>query len=498
MTLKVLKGADADRIVIKDSHKRFTLNFTDIIANNNKCYNLEVVTDSKGEYYIHTQYGRVGGTLAKEFRACDSQAQAESEADKIVKSKTKKGYVEVKLLKADLGSDAGKAKVESNKVSIEDLAKVGIKVAESPETSSKLHPQVRDLVRTWFGITADFVELNLDTKKSPLGQLALDQITKGRDILEECRKLAQAKKLDIQEINKLSNQYYSNIPFNFGYGRIDADTLRLDTDVKIDKAFDVLDVLADAKDVQNVISKKSAVDDQYSTLNADLDYLDPTDPTWKWIDRMLHETRASNHTYLGKLKTHKIFKVARKKEDKHFLDTAESIAKECGKFTPSEVYAKLVRERPDVPKEMQELYKKANILPGWHGTRRANMIGITTKGLLIRPSGVVHAGSLFGDGIYWATQSSKSINYTDAKGSYWTGGNANTAYLFLADVVFGNSKLANNSYMHTKSNIRPFHSVWAQGGRSTVINDELITYVPTGVGQQHILRYVVEFETKAR
>jgi hypothetical protein len=95
---------------------------------------------------------------------------------------------------------------------------------------------------------------------------------------------------------------------------------------------------------------------------------------------MLHETRASNHSFLGKLKTHKVFKVARKKEDVHFLETAEKIVKECGKSTPSDVYAKLVKERPDVPKEMRDLYKHANILPGWHGTRRANMIGITTKG----------------------------------------------------------------------------------------------------------------------
>lgn len=499
MTLKVLKGAAADGIKIKDSHKRYTLNFTDIFGDvkSNKCYNLEVVTDSKGEYFLYTQYGRVGGTLAKEFRQCDSQAQAESEAEKIVKSKTKKGYVEIKLVKADLGSDAGQSKVEADKVSLESLTKAGIKVQEAPENESKLHPQVRDLVSTWFGITKDFVELNLDTKKSPLGQLSLDQVNKGRDILEECRKLVSLKKPDVQELNKLTNSYYSNIPFNLGYGRFDADALRLDDNTKLDKAFDVLDVLSDAKDVQNLIFKKSAVDEQYGTLNAGLDYVDPSDPVWKWIDTMLHGTRASNHSYLGKLKTHKVFKVARQKEDKHFLESAEAIAKVCGKSTPSDVYAKFVKERPDVPKELQELYKNANILPGWHGTRRANMIGITTKGLLIRPSGVVHAGSMYGDGIYWATNSTKSINYTDASGSYWAGGSASTAYLFLADVAYGNQKVVNNSYMYTKKNIAPNHSVWAKAG-SAVYNDEIITYTPSGPGQQHILRYIVEFETKAR
>lgn len=125
------------------------------------------------------------------------------------------------------------------------------------------------------------------------------------------------------------------------------------------------------------------------------------------------------------------------------------------------------------------------------------MIGITTKGLLIRPSGVVHAGSMYGDGIYWATNSTKSINYTDAAGSYWAGGSSPTAYLFLADCAFGNQKIVSSSSMYTKKNIAPNHSVWAKAG-SAVYNDEIITYNPSGPGQQHILRYIIEFETKAR
>jgi poly [ADP-ribose] polymerase len=291
--------------------------------------------------------------------------------------------------------------------------------------------------------------------------------------------------------------YYSNIPHNFGYTKINADVLRFDDDNKIDKAFDILDVFMDAKNVQNVISKKSAVDSQYSTLKADLNYVDPLDPTWKWLDAMLQETRASNHHFLGKLKTHKIFKVNRQDEDKFFLKNAEEIAKECGKHAPSDVYAKFVKNRPDVPKELQDVYSRANVCPGWHGTRRANMIGITTKGLLIRPSGVIHAGSMYGDGIYWATNSTKSINYCDVKGSYWAQGSNKTAYLFLGDVAFGNYKMANGSQLYNKKNISPAHSVFAKAGGG-VYNDEIITYNPTGPQQQHALRYIIEFETMVK
>ena len=126
------------------------------------------------------------------------------------------------------------------------------------------------------------------------------------------------------------------------------------------------------------------------------------------------------------------------------------------------------------------------------------MIGITTKGLLIRPSGVIHAGSMYGDGIYWASNSTKSINYCDVKGAYWAQGINKTAYLFLGDVAFGNYTYANGSHMYTKNNIKPNHSVFAPAGKSGVMNDEMITYEPTGSGQQHILRYIIEFETQVK
>lgn len=494
MSLPVDKSISS--VNVTESLQRWTLNFTDIVNNNNKFYNLEIVKDDKGKMYLYTVYGRVGASGAKEYRVCSSQSQAEQEAQSIIKSKTKKGYVEVKLAKADIGSTVGQAKVDTA-VTVEALKKAGVKVQEEPQATSKLHPEVQVLVRDWFGATQEFLELNLDTKKCPLGQLSLDQIDKAKQILEEARNIVAAKKPDLQELNKLTSAYYSNIPHVLGH-RINANLLRFDDNPKIDKAFDILDVFADAKNVQAVISKKSAVDSQYATLNAELEWVDPLDPTWKWIDKMVHDTRAHNHSGLGKIKVHKIFRLKRNGEDKNFLTNAQRIAKECGKFQPSETYARLVKERPDVPKALDEIYKKANVAPGWHGTRRANMIGITTKGLLIRPSGVVHAGSMYGDGIYWATNSTKSINYCDVRGSHWARGANKTGFLFLGDVAYGNYHIASHSHMFTKKNIHPAHSVFARAGNGHIINDELITYNATGPEQQHALRYIIEFETQAR
>lgn len=474
---------------------RRTLNFTDIVENNNKYYNLEVQVAKNGEARVFTQYGRLGApNPAKEVRCCTSQAHAEQTVAQIIKEKTKKGYNEVELVKSDVGSDKGKEKVEAQLATVESLEKAGIKV-DRTATASKLHKEVQNLVGTWFSATAQFIEVNLDTKKCPLGQLSINQIAKGRDILDECRKLVQQTRKPIDELNRLTSQYYGNIPHNFGFRRLDADTLRFDDDAKIDKGMDILDVFADAKNAEKVLAPKSGVDAQYETLNADLSYVDPDELTYKWLEKMLLETRASNHGGLGKLKLHRAFKVGRKNENDHFLKTADAISKTCGRQVFPDALKRHAPERPDVPKELADIYKRANVLPVWHGTRRANMVGITTKGLLIRPSGVPHAGSMFGDGIYWAAHSTKSVNYTDVRGSYWAQGGADKAFLFLADCAFGNQRVVHDAQFFRKNDLKTDHSVWAKSGRG-LVNDELIVYNSSGPGQQHNIRYILEFSTK--
>src|ERR1019366_7415700 len=147
MTLPVDKRITNVNVV--ESLQRWTLNFTDIVNNNNKFYNLEILKDDKGKMYLYTVYGRVGAGGAKEYRVCESQTQAEKEAQGIIKSKTKKGYVEIKLAKADIGSAVGQAKLD-NSVSVESLRKMGATVVEEPAAASKLHHEVQNLVRTWF------------------------------------------------------------------------------------------------------------------------------------------------------------------------------------------------------------------------------------------------------------------------------------------------------------------------------------------------------------
>lgn len=117
----------------------------------------------------------------------------------------------------------------------------------------------------------------------------------------------------------------------------------------------------------------------------------------------------------------------------------------------------------------------------WHGSRNENWFNILQTGLLIRPSGAVHSGSMFGDGIYFADKAQKSIGYSSLSGSYWAKGSDNKAFLALFDVSVGKQKeiLHHTSSCSSLSDKvmkkEGYDSVFAKGG-ADLRNNEYIIY----------------------
>lgn len=131
----------------------------------------------------------------------------------------------------------------------------------------------------------------------------------------------------------------------------------------------------------------------------------------------------------------------------------------------------------------------------WHGSRNQNWFNILQTGLMIRPAGAIHNGSMFSDGLYFANKAKKSIGYTSLSGSYWARGNDNRSYLALFKVNVGNQK---HIYKHDYScyhinedNLKPYNSVYAHGG-ADLINDEFIVYNPN----RCTIKYLVEVLNK--
>lgn len=123
----------------------------------------------------------------------------------------------------------------------------------------------------------------------------------------------------------------------------------------------------------------------------------------------------------------------------------------------------------------------------WHGTRAHNLLSILKGGLIIPRSGgsISVTGRMFGDGLYFSDQSTKSLNY--AYGFWDRGGRDDTCYMFLADVAMGRE-------YHPRSPFsgRPpqgYDSTFVRGGTANVLNNEMIVY---RTGQAN-LKYLIEF-----
>jgi poly [ADP-ribose] polymerase len=131
----------------------------------------------------------------------------------------------------------------------------------------------------------------------------------------------------------------------------------------------------------------------------------------------------------------------------------------------------------------------------WHGSRNENWFNIVQTGLMIRPSGAIHTGSMFGDGIYFANKSQKALGYTSMRGSYWASGSSNKGYLALFDVHTGNQKhITNHDYScyslsKAKLAVDGFDSVYAHGG-ADLRNDEFIAYD----SNQCTIAYLIELK----
>ena len=132
-----------------------------------------------------------------------------------------------------------------------------------------------------------------------------------------------------------------------------------------------------------------------------------------------------------------------------------------------------------------------NVQRLWHGTRVHNVLSIFKSGLIIPKSNgsIQITGRMFGDGLYFSDQATKSLNYSYG---YWDGGaKDNNCFMFLADVAMGNAYTPTSAFRHSLPH-SGFDSTFAKAGDSGVQNNEMIVYRTS----QANLRYLVEFEAE--
>lgn len=163
-------------------------------------------------------------------------------------------------------------------------------------------------------------DLNYDANKMPLGKLSKATITRGFETLTELSALLRDGQASRQEIEDLSNLYYSLIPHNFGRSRppVIGDSGSLKREVEM------LDSLGDMKEAAelmkkdlNSLEKINALDRQFQGLGLDeMTVIEPYSNEYKELASYLVNTRGATHgiTYT----VDNIFRIERQGELERF------------------------------------------------------------------------------------------------------------------------------------------------------------------------------------
>lgn len=415
---------------------------TDTKANNNKFWEITITADGQ----VSSRNGRVGST--GQTRALGS---GETLFNRKIREKERKGYQRVEII----GKSGGEA-----------LDKTAL-VSAAEEQIAKGDPVVADLVRMLARINrhqlmaASGGQMDIDLTSgmvsTPLGVVTADNITQARSLLDAIAGYVEKGDLDAPAYLDRLETYLMLVPQKVGAKRGWHRSF-LTSSEDLSKQGSLLDQLETSVEIANQ-RLKDAEEKGGTTKPADIFDVSmriSEDPDLrKHIEAFFEQGRQKMHASRG-FKIARIFDVSLGNMDRDFeADGA----------------------------------KVGGIMQLWHGTRAHNLLSILKSGLIIpKSNGSIRVtGRMFGNGIYFSDQSTKSLNYSYG---YWDGdAKDNRCFMFLADVAMGKPMHPKTTGSHVKP-AEGYDSVFARGGRDIVANNEMIVYRTS----QARLKYLVEFQ----
>ncbi|EPY23145.1 poly [ADP-ribose] polymerase [Strigomonas culicis] len=276
---------------------------------------------------------------------------------------------------------------------------------------SQLPPPVQELLKLIGSKSAmemTMKELNIDTKRMPLGKISKEQIKKGYEILQKVEALLSGNKKAAAggSLEELSSAFYTLIPHDFGFQRpplintkdmVKVKGELLDTLGQLEIATKLLETEADKAKAQKE-APRHYLDVTYDSLHCSITPLDPTSEAYRHIIDSVENTHGETHTTY-KLRVKSIFVIAREGERARYVEGPHAA-------TPGKYML-------------------------WHGSRSTNYMGILSQGLRIAPKEAPCTGYMFGKGIYFADIVSKSANYC------FTNRQQNMGLMLLNEVAVG-------------------------------------------------------------
>lgn len=375
---------------------------------------------------VVTKWGRVGYDMqSKSFPNAGESFLLKKEKEKI-----RKGYTPARTLGGQTGATGGIAKT----VQVSNLQAI------AREQLARNHPELGKLIDRL--VKANIHNITSQTNitynsatglfQTPLGIVTMEGIDEARNLLVEVKKGLINKRTN--ELKKLVSNYLRIIPQNIGM-KFEVASVFPDIE-SIQKQSDILDSLEASYKAAIATPVTPDAPKTYveKIFEVDLDVLSQTDNNYDRLVNYYERSKKSMHGY-GHVKVRQIFTI-----NVH---------------------------------EMDKAFNKAlgNVMEVYHGTSQANLLSILKSGLKVSPPSTAYiAGKMFGNGIYGAINSSKSLGYTFGR---WGGASADSGWLFVCKFAMGKVHEPHGTCSHPASG---HDSVWAKADKCRLNHDELIVY----------------------
>lgn len=430
--------------------KQVMLIFTDAKNNNNKFY--EVTLMKNGE--VHTRWGRVGSEGTKGVTM-----GGEREFNRVIRAKEAKGYEKTNTLSLNVPKSV--ETVELAEVAKRDMLK------DTGNPSDKNAVLLKNLLEKLAEMnkhqimeaSGGNIKINSDGLMSTaLGVVTDETVSKARTILEKIEKFVENKKFTDDQYINLLEEYLKLIPQKVPAKRGWYETFFTNFS-SLNAQGNFLDQLEGAIDLYNkkqqealeeANKKKEPVKEMFKSKLSLVEDKAIIAEIQKFFD--LHKSR--NHVS-SHLKLKNVYAIENELFKKTFTEKAKALG---------------------------------NVKTLWHGTRVFNVLSILKGGLIIPKSGGSYqiTGRMFGNGVYFSDQSTKSLNYSYG---YWDSGKKDdNCFMFLADVAMGKEYVPPGPMNTTCP--KGYDSTFAKAQKSGVMNNEMIVYNL----EQIYLKYLCEFE----
>lgn len=397
-----------------------TFTYTDFSgnSNNNKVWKIEINGST-----VTTHYGRIGAILTPSSKVFSNEYSAQQFANKKIREKTDKGYTEIEVV------SSGEIKTEtfSKQKAVDEISK---------------DPDVRKFVEriveaNKHSILQSSKSFTLNTNgliQTPLGIVTPKLVDEARSYLADA-----SRNPSRQELAEITSKYLRLIPHDTG---MRADLSILSTSERIQKESDLLDSLLQSYQMVMNRPVKEENDDVYVPLfDIDFKLINNTNEAMQ-VAKYFEESKSGYHTDWRK--------TARVRN----------------------VFSLNLNQRPHINREN-------NGIEVFHGTGMGNLLSIMKNGLVASPpSTVLISGKMFGNGIYGAVNSSKSMGYVSSVDS--------SMWMFVCLFEMKN-------YYHPNRTIQlppnGFDSVWARKADCGLAHDELIVYQDERAQITHLIEF---------